>query len=61
MLKKKERQPTRAEKSKKRVNWRNTIIIITILIIAYLGLRYANGQTIIPRSLADALRTLTGK
>src|SRR3989344_1563252 len=52
----------RAEKNKKkRVKWRNTIIIIGILVLAYLGLRYANGQTIIPTSLADALKTLTGK
>ena len=52
----------RAEKNKKKkIKWRNTIIIIGILIIAYLGLRYANGQTIIPRSFADALKTLTGR
>ena len=51
----------RVGKNKKRVNWRSTIIIIGILVLAYFGLRYANGQTIIPTSLVDALKTLTGK
>ncbi len=53
---------TRAEKDKnKKINLRNTIIIIIILIISYFGLRYANGQTIWPSSLADAISTLWAK
>ena len=52
---------TRVEKGKKKVNLKNTAIIIAILILAYLGLRYAGGQTIIPRSFTDALRTLWPK
>ncbi len=52
----------RAEKDKNRkVNLKNTIIIILILIVAYFGLRYSNGQTIWPRSLADAISTLWAK
>ncbi|MBM3232188.1 zinc ribbon domain-containing protein [Candidatus Pacearchaeota archaeon] len=47
----------RANKNKKSKK-RNAIIIITLLIVAYFGLRYANGQTIIPKSFADALRTI---
>ena len=48
----------RAVKSKKRINKKNTIILIVILIVAYFGLRYANGQTWLPTSFADALRTI---
>ena len=48
----------RVEKGKKKINKRNTIIFFIILIVAYLGLRYANGQPWIPTSFADALRTI---
>ncbi|MEK6847350.1 MAG: zinc ribbon domain-containing protein [Nanoarchaeota archaeon] len=49
----------RAEKNKKKkVKLRNALIIIVILAIMYFGLRYANGQTLFPRSLADAVRTI---
>lgn len=47
----------REEKSKK-TRKRNLIIVLVLIIIAYFGLRYANGQTLIPNSIADALRTL---
>lgn len=47
----------RAEKSKKSKK-RNVLIVIAILVVAYFGLRYGNGQTLVPRSFADALRTL---
>ena len=47
----------RAEKNKK-TKKRNILIVISLLIIAYFGLRYANGQTWIPTSIKDALRTL---
>lgn len=49
-----------AERSnqKKKIKKRNVWIIVSILVIAYFGLRYANGQTLIPRSFADALRTI---
>lgn len=47
----------RAEKSKK-LKKRNLWIIIALLIIAYFGLRYANGQTWIPTSIKDAVRTI---
>ena len=46
----------RAEKSKPKK--RNLWIIIALLIIAYFGLRYANGQAWIPTSFKDALRTI---
>ena len=47
----------RATKDKK---WkkRNLILIICLLLISYFSLRYANGQTWIPTSFADALRTI---
>ena len=51
----------RAEKNKKGMNIKNTTIIVAILILAYFGLRYSSGQTIIPRSFADALNTLWPK
>lgn len=47
----------RAEKSKKSRK-KNITIVIILIIIAYFGLRYANGQTILPNSFADALRTI---
>ncbi|MBS3081689.1 zinc ribbon domain-containing protein [Candidatus Pacearchaeota archaeon] len=47
----------RVEKSKK-LKKRNLIIILVLLIVAYFGLRYANGQTPFPTSFADALRTI---
>lgn len=47
----------RAEKNKKSRK-RNTIIVLILIAIAYFGLRYANGQTLIPNSFADALRTI---
>ncbi len=52
----------RAEKNKnEKVNLRNVIIVIVILITGYFGLRYVNGQSIWPRSLADAISTLWAK
>ncbi len=51
----------RVEKNKKGANIRNTLIVIILLVVAYFGLRYAGGQTIIPRSFADALNTLWPK
>ena len=51
----------RAEKNKKGANIKNTVIITALLVIAYFGLRYAGGQTIIPTSFADALNTLWPK
>ncbi|MEK6792284.1 MAG: DUF2116 family Zn-ribbon domain-containing protein [Nanoarchaeota archaeon] len=45
-------------KKKSKINKVNTIIFLTILVVAYFGLRYANGQTWIPTSFADALRTI---
>jgi len=45
-------------KKKSKINKTNTIIFITILVVAYFGLRYANGQTWFPTSFADALRTI---
>jgi len=47
----------RNEKNKK-TNKRNIWIIVGLLVVAYFGLRYANGQTWIPVSFKDALRTL---
>lgn len=47
----------RAEKNKKSRK-KNVMIVIALIIIAYFGLRYANGQTILPKSFADALRTI---
>lgn len=47
----------RAEKNKKSKK-RNVLIVIILIIIAYFGLRYTNGQTWIPTSWADALRTI---
>lgn len=49
-----EARATKNKKSKKK----NLILIISLLVICYLGLRYANGQTWIPTSFADALRTI---
>ena len=45
-------------KKKSKINKVNTIIFLTILVVEYFGLRYANGQTWIPTSFADALRTI---
>lgn len=50
----------RAEK-KKKVKKRNLFIIISIIIIAYFGLRYSNNQTIIPTSFSDAIQTIFPK
>ncbi|MEK6909407.1 MAG: zinc ribbon domain-containing protein [Nanoarchaeota archaeon] len=47
----------RSEKNKKSKK-RNITIVIILIIIAYFGLRYANGQTWIPNSFADALKTI---
>jgi predicted nucleic acid-binding Zn ribbon protein len=47
----------RSEKSKKSKK-RNITIVLILIIIAYFGLRYANGQTLWPNSFADALRTI---
>lgn len=47
----------RTEKGKK-IKKKNITIIIILLIIAYFGLRYVNGQTWFPTSFADALRTI---
>lgn len=47
----------RAEKNKKSKR-KNITIVLVLLIVAYFGLRYANGQTLIPKSFADALRTI---
>lgn len=47
----------RAEKNKKKGK-RNTIIVLVLIIISYFGLRYAQGQTLLPTSFADALRTI---
>jgi len=46
------------DKKNKNLKKRNLWIIIILLIIAYLGLRYSNGQTWIPTSFKDALRTI---
>ncbi len=47
----------RSEKNKKRINMKTTLIIAGILILAYFGLRYSGGQTIIPKNLSDAIST----
>lgn len=52
----------RQEKNKnKKVNLRNTIIVLGLLVLIYFGLRYSAGQTLWPRSFADALNTLWPK
>ena len=49
----------RTEKNKnKKLNLRNSLIIIAILLLTYFGLRYSNGQTLFPTSFADAIKTL---
>jgi hypothetical protein len=48
----------RAEKDKKGVKWRNMVIVLILLLAGYIGLRYANGQPLIPTSFGDAMRTL---
>src|SRR5687767_11192240 len=47
----------RAEKGKSSKK-KNIAIVLILIVIAYFGLRYANGQTLWPKSFADALRTI---
>ena len=45
------------ERRRKRrgIKWKNIIIFIIIIIIAYLGIRYFNNQPVIPESIQDLL------
>ncbi len=45
----------RKKKTRKAIKWRNILIVLLLLAAAYFGLRYYNGQSLIPSSVADAL------
>ncbi|MEK6898947.1 MAG: DUF2116 family Zn-ribbon domain-containing protein [Nanoarchaeota archaeon] len=44
-----------ARHKKKGISFRNVVIFLILLAIIYFGLRYANGFSIIPTSMQDAL------
>ena len=44
----------RNKRISRRLNWKNLILLLIVLIAAYVGLRYTNGQPLIPTSFYDA-------
>ena len=43
------------KRKKKKIKWKNIILIGLIILVGYFSLRYFNGQSIIPKSLMDVL------
>lgn len=45
----------RYKRRNKKIKWKNIILIIIVILILYIGVRYSNGQSIIPSSINDVL------
>lgn len=51
----------RHKKTRKNIKWKNIILLIIVLILAYLAFRYFSGQPIIPPSIINIFNSTSNQ